>query len=277
VSHRAADRRSSVAVVVDARYRCQAQPAGLVAALERRGCTVSLIDPAATALKIDGEGWLAGVDVVAARGRSVGLQVMLAHAEALGAPTVTASSALAKVHNKAEMAVALAAAGIRIPSTFAGCPERLAECVPAADYPIVVKPVFGDNCRGLRLICDAAELRKLVWPEPMALAQPYVPAGGVDLKLYGIGERVWAVRKPAPFPGGADGPAVLAPPDPGLQELARRCAQVFGLALWGVDCVESDDGPLVIEVNEFPNYTAVPNADEWLADHVLSQAKAGRA
>jgi ribosomal protein S6--L-glutamate ligase len=262
-----------VAVIVEGRYRGHAQPAALVRALERRGCAVALIDPDATAVRIGSDNWLLGVDLVVARGRSAGLLLLLAQAEALGAPTVNASLAVASVRNKANMAVALSAAGIATPPTFAGTPERLAECVPTADYPIVLKPVFGDNCRGLRLVADSTALREIAWPEPTALAQAYVPAGGVDLKLYGIGDRVWAVRKPSPFLDGAPGPTELVPVRTELQDLARRCARVFGLELWGVDCVETEDGPLVIEVNEFPNYTAVPDADERLADHVLSRTR----
>jgi glutathione synthase/RimK-type ligase-like ATP-grasp enzyme len=52
--------------------------------------------------------------------------------------------------------------------------------------------------------------------------------------------------------------------------LALRCGRLFGLELFGVDCVEGPGGPLVIEVNEFPNYTGVPRADELLADHVVA-------
>jgi glutathione synthase/RimK-type ligase-like ATP-grasp enzyme len=262
-----------VAVVGEARYHGQAQPAGLIGALERRGCAVALVDPDATTVRIGDGDWLLEVDVVVARGRSTGLLLLLAQAETLGVATLNASSAVADVCNKAKMAVILAAGGVPIPPTFVGTPERLVERVPAADYPIVLKPVFGDNCRGLRLVRDAAELRELAWPEPTALAQPYVPAGGVDLKLYGIGERVWVVRKPSPFLNGAPGSTQLVRPDPELRNLGLRCARLFGLELWGVDCVETDDGPLVIEVNDFPNYTAVPDADERLADHVLIRAR----
>jgi len=262
-----------VAVIVERRYHGHAQPAGLVGALEQRGCAVALIDPDATAFRIGSGDWLLGVDLVVARGRSTGLLLLLAQAEALGVPTVNMSSAVAGVRDKAKMAVALSAAGIATPPTFAGAPAELAECVPAADYPIVLKPVFGDNCRGLRLVADSAALREFEWPEPTALAQPYVATGGLDLKLYGIGERVWAVRKPSPFLGGVSRTTELVPADKQLRDLARRCARLFDLELWGVDCVEADDGPLVIEVNEFPNYTSVPAADERLADHILTRVR----
>ncbi|MEK6655794.1 MAG: hypothetical protein AABY92_11690, partial [Thermodesulfobacteriota bacterium] len=53
-----------------------------------------------------------------------------------------------------------------------------------------------------------------------------------------------------------------------LKDLGRRLGRLFGLELYGVDCIESPDGPSVIEVNEFPNYTGVPDADRRLAGYV---------
>jgi glutathione synthase/RimK-type ligase-like ATP-grasp enzyme len=53
--------------------------------------------------------------------------------------------------------------------------------------------------------------------------------------------------------------------------LASRCRRAFGLDLYGIDCIPTDDGPVVIEVNEFPNYTGVPQASERLADYVLER------
>ncbi len=60
-----------------------------------------------------------------------------------------------------------------------------------------------------------------------------------------------------------------------LVDLARRCRELFGLELYGVDCILTPDGPTVIEINEFPNYTAVPNADKRLADYVIQRAREG--
>jgi glutathione synthase/RimK-type ligase-like ATP-grasp enzyme len=41
-----------------------------------------------------------------------------------------------------------------------------------------------------------------------------------------------------------------------------------------VDCVETPAGPVVIEVNDFPNYTGVPGADDALARLVLARGAA---
>lgn len=263
----------TVGVVVEPRYLHQRQPAGLCAELQRRGHDAVVIDPEAVCRVGSGD-WLAGIDVIVPRGRSFTLLGLVALAERRGFPVVNGRSAIASVHNKLDMAVALVAAEIPTPPTFAASPERLAHAVPAGAYPLVLKPTFGDNGRGLMVAPDAEQLARLHWPEPFALAQQLVPSDGFDLKLYGIGNDVWAIRKPSPLTSLRADMRRPAPIEltPELVALARRCGELFGLELYGVDCVETSDGPLVIEVNDFPNYTGIDEADERLVAHVERRA-----
>jgi ribosomal protein S6--L-glutamate ligase len=264
-----------VGILVERRYRMQAQPAGLSAALEARGHSVRVIVPRAVIAL--GEDWAAGLDVVVARGRSLELLSCLASADACGIPTLNRRVAVGAVHNKADMAAVLAAGGVAVPPTFLGSPARLAGAIPADCYPLILKPVYGDNGRGLAVVGAATELARIRWPERAALAQRFVPSDGHDLKLYGIGDQVWAVRKRSPLAVDADdAQSRSATLTPELEALARRCRELFGLELYGVDCVETPDGPLVIEVNDFPNYTDVPDADDRLAARVEELAEARR-
>ncbi len=264
-------------MAVERRYLRQAQPAGLVAALRRRGAGVRVIDPDSGVLRLSGHSaWLEEVDLVVLRGRSTATLALAAYAEAAGVQTINTHAATEAVRNKAALAAVLAEFGITCPSTLLGSPRALAAELDAAEYPVVLKPVFGDNGRGLRRVTGPAELRATDWPEDVALAQHYLPSDGRDLKLYVIADSVFAVHKPSPFQpdgervgGGAEPVRVTA----ALRELALRCGRAFGLELYGVDCVETAAGPLVIEVNEFPNYTGVPRAGELLADHVLARAR----
>ena len=263
-----------VGVLVERRYRAQRQPAGLIDGLRHRGNEVRVIDPL-DVCEVGADGWLAGLDVVVPRGRSLELLSLVACAERRGVPVVNGRRAIGAVHNKLEMSAALIAAGIHTPRAFAGPPERLAAEVPADCFPLVVKPAFGDNGHGLKFVRDAGELTGLDWSEPVALAQRFVPGDGLDLKLYGAGEAVWAVRKPSPLtPGAGHREPRPVPLTAELEALGRRCGELFGLRLYGVDCVESADGPVVIEVNEYPNYTGVPGADVCLA--ALVERCAGR-
>lgn len=268
-----------VALLVERRYLTQRQPKGLASELRRRGCTVRVGDPGAGAVSLTDGSWLAGIDVCVARGRSEAVLNRLLSAERHSVPTLNRHAAVAGVVDKAAMAVVLASAGLPTPPTTLGSPEQLAAELPSHLYPVILKPIRGDNCRGLRICTSPGEVARLSpeSDEPL-LAQPYLSGDGEDLKLYGVGDRVWAVRKPAPFAtngsawavhgGLADARLVDLPDD--LRELALRCSELFGLGLFGVDCLVTTTGPMVIEVNEFPNYTCVPDADQALADHVLA-------
>jgi ribosomal protein S6--L-glutamate ligase len=274
-----------VGFIVEQRYLAQLQPSGMIAALKDKGCEVETIDPEAHAYLLGDDGWIAGLDLIACRGRSDGLLALLRWAETRGVRTVNGCAPIMSVLNKAQMSVSLAAGNVPSPAAFLGPVQELAASVPKGCYPVILKPIFGDNCRGLRIVSAAEELSQTDWPEPVALAQHFVASDGHDLKLYGIGEEVWAVRKASclvkkgqhPFAARADEEACLVPVTEEWKTLARRCAEIFGLELYGVDCIETDEGLLVIEINDFPNYTGVPGADEKLADYVLLRAREEQA
>lgn len=267
-----------IGLLVENRYLVQSQPSGMSKALQSQGHLVSAVDPQAVSFLMKDDGWLQDFDLVVARGRSWALLCLLAWAESRDALTINRKAAIAAVYNKADMSVELAAGNIPTPRTFFGSIESLAKQIPVDLYPVILKPIFGDNCRGLVVVGSPEEMTGIEWNEPVALAQNYMATDGYDLKLYGIGDQVWAVCKPSPFnkrseADSAGSKAGLLPLTPELEELGRRCGKIFGLELYGVDCIETDDGPLVIEINDFPNYTGVPEADERLADYVIRRAK----
>jgi glutathione synthase/RimK-type ligase-like ATP-grasp enzyme len=65
--------------------------------------------------------------------------------------------------------------------------------------------------------------------------------------------------------------------DETLSRLARSCAAAFDLSLLGVDVVEGPDGPLIVDVNEFPNYTGIVEAPEVIGRLLLSRTNAATA
>ncbi len=272
-----------IALIPERRYLSHLQPSGLTAMLRARGHTVKIIDPEESAFRVGDSGWLRDIDIVVCRGRSAGVLSLLSWAESEGLRTINRKDAIAAVLNKAEMAVALSSAGIPMPDSFIGPTDRLAMHLPESAYPVVLKPVFGDNCRDLRIVSSTSGLSSIKWPEEVAFAQHFVMNDGYDLKLYGIGKEIWPVRKPSCLVKAGIHPAAkkeMDQPHPvplsvEMKELALKCAETFGLELFGVDCVETDHGLVVIEVNDFPDYTSVPGADGLLAGYVISRALSG--
>jgi glutathione synthase/RimK-type ligase-like ATP-grasp enzyme len=264
-------------ILVERRYLSQTQPCGLIAGLRKRGHEVVVVDPEGHALQAGDNAWLGGLDITVARGRSWAVLTMLGWAEAGGVPTINRRQAIASVFNKADMALQLCAAGLPAPLTYFGSLPQLAERFCPDDYPVILKPVFGDNASGLRLAKDKEDLLRTKWPESVALAQRFIQNNGWDLKLYCIGGDVWAVRKPGPWLQAGDQTGRTCIPElvnitDSWRDLARRCGELFGLELFGVDCVETADGPVIIEVNEFPNYSGIPCVNERLTDYVLARA-----
>lgn len=264
----------TITVLVEKRYLAQPQPQQLVTVLRDRGKRVVLVHDEEPA-----DVWnaaLSAARIVVARGRSQRLLDALRIAAERGLPTIDGHASVSAVRDKRIMTARLQAAGIPVPATWLGSAEQiLAELRrrPARSPHLIVKPAFGDNSRGISIIntADAAQLADVDTP---LIVQELVSGDGVDLKLYVIGKDVWAVRKPSPVvssTGGALGPVPLTDE---MAALARQCGEIFGLTVYGVDCIQTNAGLVVIEVNDFPNYTSVPDAADLLATHLEEMSRA---
>jgi ribosomal protein S6--L-glutamate ligase len=263
-----------VAIVVEPRFLKHAQPKGLAAALNARGHDVSIIpleqdtmDTARSRLKAS--------DVAVARGRSPEMLELLTWCGNHGINVVDGAWSISSVLNKATMASALHNAGLPVPASRLVSTDKLAEELAETRLPIIIKPIFGDNSRGVRLIESLADLERVRSMGRFALAQEFVEGDGYELKLYAIGDQVWAIRKGSTIsrvPGNGRTRATQVPVTSDMEELAHKCGRVFGLRMFGVDCIITDAGPVIIEVNDFPNYSGVPEAARRLADLVLEHA-----
>jgi ribosomal protein S6--L-glutamate ligase len=273
------ERELYLAVIADQRYLGQTMPRALVDALTRRGVRTDLLcaeecqfDPSSGVVRTPaGERNLADYDGIVARTRhGLGL-VMLAYAEAHALPVINSYAATERIRNKAEMAIVLSQAGVRGAFTLLAPDVRGLAALPRQRFPLILKPRFGDNSRGLFLVREPADLEDVDWTEDVVLAQSYLPNDGYDLKLYVCGQTVFAVRKPSPFNDDPSATPHRVEPDVEMIELALRCGAAFGLEVYGVDTIQSPDGLFVIEVNEFPNFTGLDEAPDCLATHVIER------
>jgi len=203
-----------------------------------------------------------------------GLSLSLAGAlHKLGAAIVNPYPVTAMLHDKVVTTRVLQAASVPTPPTYVA--SRADELAPLlAVGPLVVKPYQGGGGHHVRIVRSLSELESVETRgrEPV-FAQRYLPNDGRDRKIYAIGDRLFAVKKV--FPRRTDDekrgePFALTPE---LQEIALRCGRAFGIDLYGVDIIESEGKPYVVDMDSIPGYKGVPNAPRLLAEYFLNAAE----
>jgi glutathione synthase/RimK-type ligase-like ATP-grasp enzyme len=274
---------STIAIIAERRHLENRALREAQAAFEAAGYAVALVVPDGDQLfdiPTEAPPW----EAVLSRGRDLTGLALLAAASALGVLAINTPQSIELVRNKIAMQAVLLQHGLPLPRTWFASDTSVFRRVPREHFPLVVKPFDGDGAQGIWLLTrpeDIERLPALGAGRSVYLAQPLLRTDGWDLKLYGIGTHVWAVRKPAPvrFEGAGaavvqatDGAEVVAI-DAHLRDIALTCGRACGLDLWGVDVAVTPDGPFVIEVNDFPTYSAVPEAGALIAQHVIGRVQ----
>jgi ribosomal protein S6--L-glutamate ligase len=266
------------AIIAERRYLRQRMPRALLPAISRAGHRAVIICS-------DDEVWdfpsrlptFDTYDAVISRDRSLVGLVLLTCAERSGVPAVNSRAAIEGVRNKAEMAATLAAAGIPMPQTIVCRSLDQLTKFPDSYFPLVLKPNFGDNGNGLQIVSAKDITRIRPRDRSLVLAQKLVPNDGFDVKLYVAGKQVWAVRKPNVWCIDNNRVPVHIPLTQEMRALALRCGRAVGLEVYGVDALPGPQGMLVLEVNEFPNFSDIAEAPQALADVLIAAAGRHRA
>jgi len=151
---------------------------------------------------------------------------------------------------------------------------------------VVVKPIFGSRGIGSTRISDfdVAEriFRALDFNHQVLYVQEFVPHGDFDLRLLVLGRRVLASMKRVAASWktnislGAK-PVSYSPPCM-IEDLAVNAAETLGCELAGVDILQTEEGPLVIEVNSQPGWKGLQtvteiNIADSIAEYILSKLK----
>jgi glutathione synthase/RimK-type ligase-like ATP-grasp enzyme len=175
-----------------------------------------------------------------------------------------------------DKAVAVAygqAHGIPFPLTyFVGHPRALVK-VPHDIYPVVVKPSNGSAMQDIHKVNSAQEMEALsasLDPQSYFLAMRYVENTGYDIKLYVTGQEVHAILKSSPLHGEIQEQEI--PVSRPMLRLAQRVGRVFGLDLYGVDVLETPQGLMVVDINDFPSFYGVPRKVVSVAEYILHAA-----
>jgi ribosomal protein S6--L-glutamate ligase len=171
----------------------------------------------------------------------------------------------------------LHAAGVPVPSSWVTSNLTLLQYI-VEQTPVVIKPHRGHRGAGVRLVQNADEMALISPPRTPVLIQKFVQGNGEDLKIYVVNEEVFAVRNRVPPLGFR--PYIEMPSQPGepcevsseLRDIALRCGRILGLGLYGLDVIETTEGPFVVDVDSFPSYQGVPNIAPLIADYIRGYA-----
>ena len=195
------------------------------------------------------------------------LGVLHALAE-LGVVVWNDARAIERCVDKSMTSFLLKRAGLPTPPTWTMESAEAARALverEAAGGPLVLKPLFGAQGKGLRLIRRPEDL-----PAPEGVAgvyylQRFQPSGAEefrDYRLFVLRGRVIAamMRSASTWITNVKqgGQPVAVEPDPGMERLAVAAAEAVGAAIAGVDVLVGGDGaPTVLEVNSMPAWSGL--------------------
>jgi ribosomal protein S6--L-glutamate ligase len=164
----------------------------------------------------------------------------------------------------------LHAAGVPVPRTWvAGDYRRVAALLDGS--PRIVKPLRGHRGAGVEVVHSPDDVAGRPEPPGPLVVQDLVDGPGEDLKVYVVGERVWAVRKPF-SPDSFTRPGRPVPVTAEVEDLALRAGAATGLGLFGLDVIEGPDGPVVVDLNYFPGYKGCAGVAGPMTDYIHAYA-----
>jgi ribosomal protein S6--L-glutamate ligase len=195
---------------------------------------------------------------------------LLTQFEMLGFAVLNRAHAFHLARNKLLALQTLSAAGIRVPRTVMSRDREDLDAMVdrVGGFPLVLKLTTGTQGVGVMIAESMGAMRAALdalWGLGQnILIQQYVrEAAGRDVRvLVAGGEPVAACRRVAKkgefrsnLHRGGKGEPVS--PDGAISSVAIASARAIGLDIAGVDILESDDGPMVMEVNASPGLRGI--------------------
>jgi ribosomal protein S6--L-glutamate ligase len=214
--------------------------------------------------------------------------------EMTGAYPLNESVAISRSRDKLRCLQLLARAGLGLPKTgFAHSTDSTRDLINVAGgAPLVVKLLEGTQGKGVVLAETFKAAESLIEAfrglKANFLVQSFVKeAGGADIRCFVIGNRVVAAMKRQAAPGEfrsnlhRGGTASVVKLTAGERAAAVKAARVVGLNVAGVDILQSEQGPMVLEVNSSPGLEGIEGATGkdvagMIVEFIEKNAKKGR-
>ena len=214
---------------------------------------------------------------------------VLRHMEQLGIWTANSGQGILQSRDKLHASQILARNKIPVPKTT--YVRDIIDVEPAIDFvgglPVVIKVTQGTQGQGVFLRHTVHESRSLIQglllTGKAVLVQEYIAEShGKDSRAVVVGDRVVAaMRRKArgrEFRSNyhLNGTVEKVEISEEFEEQAVRAARVLGLNVAGVDLLESNNGPLVLEVNSSPGLEGIEKASGVnvagaIIDYVMSE------
>ena len=188
----------------------------------------------------------------------------------LSVPVWNSAQAIERCVDKSMTTFLLENAGLPTPPTFAVEGRAAAEEVAARELartPLVLKPLFGAQGRGIRMISSLADLPATEEVSDVYYLQHYVARGGPpfrDFRVFVVAGKAVAMMSRrgedwiTNVNRGAVPEEISGHDENELAELAIAAAAAVGADFAGVDIVPAADGSLlVLEVNSMPAWSGL--------------------
>jgi ribosomal protein S6--L-glutamate ligase len=183
------------------------------------------------------------------------------------------SQALVRSRDKLRSLQLLAKAGIGMPKTaFASAPRNIDSVLEqVGGAPVVIKLLEGTQGIGV-ILAETHKSAKSVIESFLALkanilVQEFIKeAGGADIRAFIVDGKIVGAMKRQGAPGEfrsnlhRGGKANVIELNKEERETAIKAAKKLGLAIAGVDMLQSSRGPLVMEVNSSPGLEGIEGA-----------------
>ena len=233
-------------------------------------------------------------EIAAGSFEQVTLRLGLLHAlTEWGVPVCNSARAIERTVDKSMTSMLLRKAGIATPATWVTEREGLARATlkreTEAGHKLVLKPLFGSQGKGLRLLGAGDELPAARDYADVYYLQRFVEPGGrdgCDYRVFVIaGEAVAVmVRRGSGWvhnvaQGARCEPATL---DLEMARLAERAVEAIGMDYAGVDIMRDRAGaPVVIEINGIPAWRGLQSVTPFdiargLAQHLIGRMLGGK-
>ncbi|MGA5559899.1 ATP-grasp domain-containing protein [Streptomyces platensis] len=269
--------------LVEEQYRHDGMPLEVIHQLRSWGHQVDVLWPGRSLIRISEAIQAGSHDAWVLKTVSGGPGLTLLEAAAsVGLTTVNDVRAIRGVRDKALAAVIARGKGLPVPVTYAAArPEEFAE-IAEEEFPLVVKPADGSSGRAVRLVATPDRLLEPDGPAGpegagggLLIAQPYVANSGTDLKVYSVAGELYATERCSPLHPAHAVRERQVPLTPEVARITAEIGAVFGLDLYGVDILLGPDGPVVVDINDFPSFRQVPDAVARVSAAVLDLARNG--